>query len=321
MGDPAGVGPEIIIKALSIKEIYDECRPIVIGDERILLRQKMDPTLRIAPINVVGEGNFSFGRIDLINIGNLDIDRLKIGKINIEAGRASIEYVKEAARLALSGEIDAIVTAPISKEAINRAGLRYSGHTDLLAELTGIREYAMCFVSPSIKVALITIHIPLREVAKKIKTENVIRVIRLLHNHLITFFAIERPRIGVAALNPHGGEGGRFGKEERMIKEAILEARSLGIDVHGPYPADTLFRMKNLPLYDAFIAMYHDQGLIPVKMIDFERAVNVTLGLPFPRTSVSHGTAFDIAGKNLANPSSMVEAIRLATKMAKRICH
>lgn len=317
MGDPAGVGPEVIIKALSEREIYDECRPLVIGDARVLRIQNMDPDIRIRSIKGVEEGGFTFREIEVIDLENIHLESLKIGEMSKEGGRASVEYIKEATRLALDGRIDGIVTAPISKEAINKAGFRYHGHTDLLADLTGVKEYAMFFVSPSIRVGLVTVHLPLKDVPQRLNSYDILKVIKLVHHALIASFEVERPRIGVAALNPHAGEGGIFGREEGVIKAAIDEAQGLGIDAEGPYPADTLFVRRNLTRYDAFIAMYHDQGLIPVKLLDFERAVNVTLGLPFPRTSVDHGTGFDIATKALANPSSMKEAIRLAIRLVR----
>jgi 4-hydroxythreonine-4-phosphate dehydrogenase len=317
MGDPAGIGPEVVVKALSEEAIYKESRPLVIGDTKVLKAHSKDRKIYFNPIKEVEEGRFLAGWVDVLDLQNIRLKNFKVGKVSIEAGRASVEYIKEATKLALGGKIHAIVTAPICKEAINKAGFLYEGHTEFFADLTKANNYAMFFVSPSIKVALVTVHIPLKDVPKEINSHKVLKVIKLLHNALLKFFAIKEPRIGVAALNPHGGEGGIFGKEERKIKEAVEEAKRMRIRVEGPYPADTLFRKENIHRYDAFIAMYHDQALIPVKLLGFERAVNVTLGLPFPRTSVAHGTAFDIAGKGLANPSSMKEAIRLATKMVK----
>ena len=319
MGDAAGIGPEVIVKALASRTIYEECRPLVIGDVKVLncKMQNAKCKMQNASIEEVGEAQFRPGAIEVIDLDNIDLDKLDIGQVSEEAGRASIEYIKEATNLALKGKIDALVTAPISKEAINRAGFNYYGHTDLLAELTNTKDYVMCFISPSLKVALATIHIPLREVTSSLNSEGILTVINLVHEALINYFAITKPEIGVAGVNPHAGEGGLFGREEEMVKIAINQAQRSGIDARGPYPADTLFTKENLTSFDCFVAMYHDQGLIPVKLLDFDRAVNVTLGLPFIRTSPDHGTAFDIAGKGVANPSSMIEAISLAAQMAR----
>lgn len=321
MGDPAGIGPEVVVKALTSQAIYEECRPLVIGDGKVLNYQLLitNYQLPIKPIREVQEAQFKPGTIEVIDLDNVGPGRLKIGEVSKEAGRAAIEYIKEGTRLALSGQIDALVTAPISKEAINRAGFNFEGHTEFLSELSGTRESAMLFVSPSLRVALVTIHIPLREVPLRLNTDRILTVIELVHRSLITYFGIT-PKIGVAGVNPHAGEAGIFGDEEVLIEAAVKEARSRGIDAEGPYPADTLFTKRNLVYYDCLVAMYHDQGLIPIKLLDFDRAVNVTLGLPFPRTSPCHGTAFDIAGRNLANPSSMIEAARLAAQMARTRC-
>ncbi len=320
MGDPAGIGPEIIIKALSFNNLYQDCRPLVIGDSRILKdRLSIIPcSLEIKSIKELTEAQFTPGVVEILDLNNADPCGLKIGQVSKQAGQAAVEYIKEGVRLVLSRKIDTLVTAPISKEAINQAGFNYEGHTELLAELTHTQNYVMFFASPSLKVALVTTHIPLKEVPLSLSPERILEVIKLSYQALTCFWAMTEPKIGVAGLNPHAGEAGIFGQEEEMIKEAIKNAQRSGIDVQGPYPADTLFTKENLTHYDCFVAMYHDQGLIPVKLLDFEKAVNVTIGLPFIRTSPDHGTAFDIAGRGIANPSSMIEAIKLAAQMARK---
>ena len=329
MGDAAGVGPEIISKALSFKEIYDCCKPVVIGDSRV-----MEQAVKIAKVNLkvnslcdVKDALFKYGIIDVIDLNNIDLEKLVMGKINAMTGKASVEYIKKAVDLALNGVIDAIVTAPISKEAINKAGYHYSGHTEILADLTKTKDYAMMLVASSLKVTHVTTHMSLREACNKIKKERVYKVIKLTDKALKEM-GEKNPRIAVASLNPHRGEGGLFGDEEiKEIEPAIEAARKEGINVVGPLPADTVFVKAKGGAYDAVVAMYHDQGHIPIKMLGLEwnekrqewtrvSGVNITIGLPIIRTSVDHGTAFGKAGKGKANPQSIIEAIKLAAKMA-----
>ncbi|HAR62655.1 MAG TPA: 4-hydroxythreonine-4-phosphate dehydrogenase PdxA [Candidatus Margulisbacteria bacterium] len=320
MGDGAGIGPEVIVKTFNRADTFKDCIPVVIGDYQVI-EKAIDKFLRV-PIAVhsvksiydISQKPYVLNILDLENLKNSSI---VFGQINSETGKASAEYVIKAIELALAGDIDAIVTAPISKYAIQKAGFKYDGHTEILAEKTKTANYAMAFFSEKINVTLVTTHIPLSKVAEQINKNLLFDKIYLAYNALLNL-GIKTPKIAVAGLNPHAGESGLFGKEEEeSIVPAIKQAQHLGIKISGPFPADTLFTANNLKYYDMFIAMYHDQGLIPVKMLAFDSAVNVTLGLPIIRTSVDHGTAFDIAGKGIANPSSMIEALKLATRFKK----
>lgn len=323
MGDPAGIGPEVIIKTLNTPSIYEECSPIVIGDAKVLQNTYVNinsiKDLNINSIKEIEDAKFEFGTIDCIDLDNIQLDKLKIGQIDEVAGRASIEYIKKSVDLIKKGKIQAITTAPISKEAINKAGFKFAGHTDFLAHLTHIRKYAMMFVSEILKVVLVTIHIPLHKAVRTISKKKILTTIRLTQQAFRDYFEIKNPKIGVAGLNPHAGEAGLLGKEEeKEIIPAIEVAQRKGINVTGPYPPDTIFYRAIKGEFDVVIAMYHDQGLIPLKLLAFDCAVNVTLGLPIIRTSPDHGTAFEIVGKNKANPKSMIEAVKLAAKMAKK---
>lgn len=304
MGDPNGIGPEVIAKSLSCSEIQEICLPIVFGDNEI-----MNEARRLVGLTneVVTEG-----------ISNLRFQELTIGKPDRRAGGVSISYIKEAVKNTLEGELDAIATAPISKESIHLAGFRYPGHTELLKELTDAGEVAMMFDGREFRVVLVTIHCALSQVPKLITEERVFNTIGLTNRSLIDLFRISEPRIVVCGLNPHAGEAGAFGNEESLhIAPAVEKARGMGINVTGPMPSDTLFYIARQGKWDAVIAMYHDQGLIPFKMISFNEGVNVTLGLPIIRTSPDHGTAFDIAWKGKADPSSMISAIKLAVRLVK----
>jgi len=329
MGDAAGVGPEIISKALSLKEIYEVCKPAVIGDSKVMEQavKIAKVNLKVNPIRDLKEAIFEHGTIDVIDLRNIELNKLVMGKVNAMAGKASVDYIKKAVALALSDAIKAIVTAPISKEAINKAGYHYSGHTELLADLTKTRDYTMMLIAGPLRVTHVTTHMSLREACNKIRRERIYKVIKLTDKALREM-EINDPRIAVAGLNPHCGEGGLFGGEEiEEIKPAVETARKEGINVVGPLPADTVFVRAKGGAYDAVVAMYHDQGHIPVKMLGLEwdekrrewtrvSGVNITIGLPIIRTSVDHGTAFGKAGKGTANPQSMIEAIKLAAKIA-----
>ncbi len=318
MGDASGVGPEIIAKALAVESVYEVCRPLVIGDVKVMAKAIgiTDTHLKVNSIKDVVEGKFVHGTIDVLSLDNIRIDELKIGRVDEMAGRASVEYIRKAVELALKGSIHAVVTAPINKEAVNKAGYEFTGHTELLAKLTNAKQVAMMLVADSLRVIHVTTHVPLREVCDLIKKERVLAAIRLAHNAMQRM-GIEGARIAVAGLNPHAGEGGLFGMEEiDEIKPAITTARGLGINAVGPISPDTVFVRAKKGEFDAVVAMYHDQGHIPAKLLAFPGGVNVTLGLPIIRTSVDHGTAFDIAWKGIANPRSLIEAIKLASKMA-----
>ncbi|MFA5103640.1 MAG: 4-hydroxythreonine-4-phosphate dehydrogenase PdxA [Candidatus Margulisiibacteriota bacterium] len=321
MGDPAGIGPEVIIKALSLAELSRLSRPVVIGDARVMKNamkySKTSPVV-LKEIKRLDEGDFRTGIINILDMDNVDVPKLKIGKVSVEAGRAAVKYIERAIDLAMDKKVDAIATAPINKEAINKAGFRFDGHTELLAKRTGAKNSAMMFLSDSIRVMLVTTHIPLSQVAKEIDKKKVLNIIKLADKELTELLG-KRPRIGVAGLNPHAGESGIFGaEEEKIISPAVEEAKKLGINVKGPISADAIFYLANLNMFDIVVAMYHDQGLIPIKLLSFNKSVNVTVGLPIIRTSVDHGTGFDIAGKGWANPSSMIQAIKVAAMMAMK---
>ena len=321
MGDPAGIGPEIIIKALSLAEVSRLSRPVVIGDARVLknaMKVAKTSPLIINEVKRIDQGNYVNGVINVLDMDNVELSKLKIGKVSAEAGRAAIKYVERAVDLAMDKKVDAIATAPINKEAIQKAGYRFSGHTELISSRTKTSNTAMMFLSDSIRVMLVTTHIPLSHVAKEIDKKRIVNVIKLAHKELTALLG-KSPKIGVAGLNPHAGEGGMFGSEEiKIIKPAVDEAKKAGIDVKGPISADAIFYLANIGMFDIVIAMYHDQGLIPLKLLSFNRSVNVTVGLPIIRTSVDHGTGFDIAGKGWANPGSMVQAIKVASIMANK---
>jgi 4-hydroxythreonine-4-phosphate dehydrogenase len=320
MGDAAGIGPEIVDKALSMNEIRELCRPIVIGDAKVLSEaQKVARTaLEVRRITRVSEAKFAPGVMDVIDLSNIRIDELRMGEPQAMAGKASFEYIKRAVELALAGEINAITTAPISKEALNMAGYNYPGHTEILADMTGSKYFAMMFVAGTLRVILVTIHVSLREAIDLIKKNRVLATIKLAHDSMRKF-GMTDPRIVVAGLNPHAGEAGMFGSEDtEEIAPAVEAAKDLGIDVVGPLPADTIFYRASKGQFDIVVAMYHDQGCIPIKLLGFEVGVNITVGLPIVRTSPDHGTAYGRAGRRLGtgNPSSLLEAIRIASKLS-----
>lgn len=319
MGDPSGIGPEIIAKALSEGRIYDICRPIVIGDVKVMAAAtKLDSrNPQVNSVETITQASFRQGIIDVLDLKNIDITSLQHGRVDRNSGRAAVEYVKEAIDLALKGVVDAIATAPLNKEAMNLAGFPYPGHTEILAETTGSKNYAMMLLAGPLRVVHVTTHTSLRKACDQIKKERVATTIRLT-DRAVKDLGIAKPRIAVAGLNPHAGEGGLFGTEEmEEIAPAIRECRSEGILAEGPFPPDTVFLRGKRGEFDAVVAMYHDQGHIPVKILGFEEGVNVTIGLPIIRTSVDHGTAFDIAWRGVADPRSMIEAIRVAADMAK----
>lgn len=318
MGDAAGIGPEIIIKTLSQVKVYAYCSPVVLGDARLMKLQikKYRFQKKINSITALKKAQFKFGIIDVLDIKNINLANLKIGKIQKMCGRAAVEYVKAGIDLALKKEICAITTAPLCKEAVHKTGFSFAGHTELFASETLSKRYAMMFIGKKLKVVLVTTHLALKEVPKKIDKESVFEKIKLAHE-ILKKLKISSPRLAICGLNPHAGEGGILGKEEKKeIIPACQKAKQLGIKIYGPYSADTVFYYAYMGKFDVVIAMYHDQGLIPVKLLNFSSCVNVTLGLPFIRTSPGHGTAFDIAGKNIADPSSMIEAVKIAAKLA-----
>jgi 4-hydroxythreonine-4-phosphate dehydrogenase len=318
MGDPAGIGPEIIAKIVDSGELFSFCRPVVVGDAGVMkkLIEDMRLSVSVQPRSLLTDADPSPGKLDVLDLKNVNLAAHAWGRPGVSSGAAVVDYIRRAVELTLGHEADALVTGPISKEMMNAAGHRYAGHTELLAELTNARDYGMMFVGGGLRVILATIHIALKEVSRQITTPVVLKTLRLAHKAM-RYFGLDAPRIGVAALNPHAGEGRLFGSEEwEVILPAVIKARDEGIHASDPIPADTLFYKARNNYYDIVVAMYHDQGLAPLKMLAFGNAVNVTVGLPIIRTSVDHGTAYDIAGKGCADPASLLEAVKLAAKMA-----
>jgi 4-hydroxythreonine-4-phosphate dehydrogenase len=311
LGDPSGISPEILIR--SINRLPRE-KYIIYGGKKILekTRKILDIKLDLELINDPEDAKKK--GIYLINIYDSDFQP---GKPNVETGKAAVLYLKKAVKDILSKKLDALVTLPISKEFVMKSGFRYAGHTDYLAEASGTKNFLMALICRKLKVALVTTHIPLKDVPKKINAEILESKIRILDKELREKFGIKKPKIAVLGLNPHAGDGGNIGDEEIYIINPVLDRlRKEGIKLEGTLSADTAFiRYKE---FDAYLAMYHDQGLIPLKLLCFKRAVNITLGLPFIRTSPDHGTGFDIAGKGIADPSSFIEAVKLAVKLSKQ---
>lgn len=330
LGDPAGIGPEVAIKVLAKPVIYDMCRPLLIGDVRVLEQAVNFVDVKVAfhVVSDVAEADFRPGTIDVFDLENIAPNQFEVGQVSARAGAAAFEYVKTAIELAIGEKVDGTVTNPINKESLNLAGHHYSGHTEIYAEFTDTRDFSMLLVGGNLRVAHVTTHVPLSKVSSLIKRDRILKVIQLVSDACIQF-GIDRPKIGVAGLNPHSGDGGLFGNEEAAeIAPAINAAREQGLDVDGPIAPDTIFAKANAGVYDGCVAMYHDQGHIPFKMASFIwssqkqavesiSGVNVTLGLPIIRTSVDHGTAFDIAGKGIASSDALSDAIKIAVTMAK----
>lgn len=330
MGDPAGIGPEITVKALADPGIYKVCRPLVIGDAAVMeqaavIVQKKE--IRIHPVQELSEASYEYGAIDVYDKKLADLKGLELGKVSAAAGEAAFQYVKEVIRLAMEGKVDATVTNALNKEAINLAGHHYSGHTEIYADFTGTKKYTMMLAHENLRVVHVSTHVSLREACDRVKKDRVLEVIRIA-DQAVRNLGIEKPRIGVAGLNPHSGENGMFGREEiEEIIPAIEAAKEEGICAEGPVPPDTVFSKARGGWYDIVVAMYHDQGHIPLKLVGFVydrqlgkweavAGVNITLGLPIIRTSVDHGTAFDQAGLGTANELSLVNAIDYAVKLA-----
>jgi len=313
MGDPAGIGPEIIARLWAEGGLPPA---LVIGEAAIMGRavRIVGAALAIRDIDRIEEAEFRPGTIDVLQVGNLPAD-LAFGRVDARAGAAAYGYVARAIDEALTGTISAIVTAPLNKEAMKAAGIGYPGHTEILAAHSGTADVAMMLANQELRVVLATIHVSLADVGRLITLESELRVIRLAHEACFRF-GIERPRVAVAGLNPHAGENGLFGREEiEAIRPAIEKARAEGIDASGPWAGDTVFMRARRGEFDVVVAQYHDQGLIPVKYLGVEQGVNITIGLPFIRTSVDHGTAFDIAGTGKADHASLRSALRMALAM------
>lgn len=321
MGDPAGIGPEIVAKAMAWGRLHRWCRPLVIGSRPVL-----EQTVRMLGLRVqvvpVQDHETPLGRpgeIPVLDPLSRPLGCFRLGRAAKKTGAASVAFIKKAVRLAEAGCIGGMVTGPISKEAINLAGFKYPGHTELLADLTQSKEVGMMIVGGPLRVMFATTHVAIGDLPAVLTMERVGRAIRLAHRALREYFGIKKPRIGVASLNPHAGEAGLFGEEERTaILPATRLAKAHDMLVGEPLPADTLFVKAVRGDYDGVVAMYHDQGLIPLKLLAFGRCVNLTVGLPIVRTSVDHGTAYDIAGKGRADQGSLVEAVKLATQLTAR---
>lgn len=315
MGDPAGIGPEIVAKFFAARP--DE-GVIVIGDAGRLTQaiQLLKLDLQISCIAAPKNAVFGTGKINLIQVGALPA-ALKFGKVDASAGRAAFDYVVNAIDLANAGAIAGIVTAPIAKEAMKAAGLEYPGHTEILAEKSGTTDFAMMLANEHLRVILVSIHVSLQQAIARVTRARVLKTIRLAHAACLAC-GIAKPRIAVAGLNPHAGEDRMFGDEDAdEIAPAVADARAEGLDASGPYPGDTVFMRAKKGEFDIVVAQYHDQGLIPVKYLGIEQGVNVTIGLPFVRTSVDHGTAFDIAGTGKADANSLIYAYDQAMILVK----
>ncbi|MGW0227609.1 4-hydroxythreonine-4-phosphate dehydrogenase PdxA [Actinopolymorpha singaporensis] len=318
MGDAAGVGPEVVVKALAHRETYDLLRPVVVGDAG-RLRRAVELTgvdLDVREVDSPTDAAYTAGTVDCIDLGLIPAD-LEFGKLSEVAGDAAFRYIERAVALATSGEVDAICTAPLNKEALHAAGHRYPGHTEILAALTGTPEVSMMLSAPRLRVVHCTTHIGLVDAVERIEPGLVERTIRRGHETLVRS-GIDAPRIAVCGINPHAGENGLFGngEEETKVAPGIAAARADGIDARGPLPADTVFFRAVRGDFDLVVAMYHDQGHCPVKVLGLDAGVNITVGLPVVRTSVDHGTAFDIAGTGEADERSMLEALRQAAELA-----
>lgn len=318
MGDAAGTGPEIITKSLALPELRAVCRPVVIGDAAAMSRalRFTGVSLNVRAIKDVAEATSAPGEIDVLDLANLDLATLKLGHVDPQAGHAAYEYIKLATELALAGRVSAVVTSSINKESLNAAGHHFDGHTGLLAHLCDRPDATMMLVADKLRVSHVSTHVPLRVAIDRVKPDRILTVLQLTHD-AVRRLGIDRPRLAVAGLNPHAGENGLFGDEEgKFITPAIVQARALGLDVHGPFAGDTIFFRTLQGEFDAGVAMYHDQGHVAAKMLGIWRGVNVTLGLPIIRTSVEHGTDFANAGTGRSDPRSLNEALKLAAAMA-----
>lgn len=312
MGDPSGIGPEVALKTAARMVEQTGVLPVLVGSRSVLER---DIERFALPVELSIEGDSDRpNTIHLIESVHGDAREFPYGEPSAKSGRAAYDSIVKAVELTKVGSLDCIVTGPISKYAFNQAGLRFPGHTELLAQMTGAHRHAMMLAADKLRVTLVTTHIAIKDVAQSIASSEVVDKIELSEVFLTRYLDIKSPFLGVCALNPHAGEGGTFGTEERELEDAVRRANAEGIKVEGPLPADSMFAHRDR--YDCIIANYHDQGLIPIKMLSFGKSVNVTLGLPIIRTSPDHGTAFDIAGKGEADPSSMIAAAQLAHRMA-----
>lgn len=321
MGDPAGIGPEITAKSLMNNSLYDICKPLVIGDKEVFERaiEIVEGNLEVHTIKHPKEGKYESGSVDFIDLDNIDIEELVYGEVQKQCGKASYEYIETAVNFAMAGDVHALATTPINKESLELAKVPYIGHTEMLEALTNSRDPLTMFEVKNMRIFFLTRHLSLKDAIAQITKERVSEYL-LRCDQALERLGVKERKIAVAGLNPHSGEGGLFGDEEiKEIKPGIEAAREEGIDAVGPVPADSVFHHALNGRYDAVLSLYHDQGHIAAKMTDFYKTISVTNGLPFIRTSVDHGTAFDIAGKNVASSVSMERCIELASKYAKKI--
>ncbi|PAD37616.1 4-hydroxythreonine-4-phosphate dehydrogenase PdxA [Terribacillus sp. 7520-G] len=318
MGDPAGIGPEITMKSLSKQEIYDVCKPLVIGDTAVIKKaiEIVEANLEVNEVSSPADGQYELGTVDVINLDNIDMEKLEYGQVSAQGGQGAFEYIKKSVELAMDGQVQALATTPINKESLKAAKVPYIGHTEMLEDLAGSDDPLTMFQVNGMRIFFLTRHLSLKDAIAQMTKERV-------HDYLVRCdkalqrLGVESRRFAVAGLNPHSGEGGLFGWEEvEEIKPGIELAMKEGIDAVGPVPADSVFFQALNGKYDAVLSLYHDQGHIAAKMTDFHRTVSITNGLPFLRTSVDHGTAFDIAGKNIAESISMEECIKVAAEYA-----
>ena len=330
MGDPASIGPEIAVKALQQPSIHEICKPLLVGDAKVFeqIIDKLKLNVKVNAVNKVANAKFELGTIDVFDLNITDVSKLQFGKIDAMCGEASFQAVKKAIELAMAKEVVATVTGPINKKSINEAGHHFAGHTEIYAHFTGTKKYAMLLVEDNINVIHVSTHVSLRQACDLVKKERILQVIELLRNGLKQLGKTNL-KIGVAGLNPHAGDSGLFGTEDdQEIVPAVKEAQRLGYDVEGPVPPDTMFAKAAMGAYGGVVAMYHDQGHIPFKLAGFKwnaekqqmdsvKGVNITLGLPIIRTSVDHGTAFEIAGKGKASADAMILAIESAVQLSK----
>jgi 4-hydroxythreonine-4-phosphate dehydrogenase len=320
MGDPAGVGPEICLKALNRSEQYDGSRPVVIG-ERSVIEQAMQfcrLNMHIKSISRPSHGSYSAGTIDFIDMKNIGVEEFSVGTIDPVCGKASFDYIEQAVRFALGHEVHAVATAPISKEALKQAQIDYPGHTEIFGGLTGVTDPLTMFEAKRLRIFFLTRHMSLLRAIQAVTEDRVFDYIVRCTNALRSL-GVDNPLLAVAGLNPHCGDGGMFGDEEiHCIEPAVKRARMKGLRVEGPVPADSVFALTIRGRFSAVLSLYHDQGHIAAKTLDFENTVSITLGLPFLRTSPDHGTAFDIAGTGTAQEHSMVAALQAASRYARK---
>ena len=320
MGDPAGIGPEITAKSLAKKEIYDMCKPVVIGDAKVFAKaiEIVEADLKVNVIQKPEEGKYEYGTVDLIDLDNINMEELEYGVVQAQCGKAAFEYIKTSVDLAKAGVVKALATTPINKESLKAAGVPYIGHTEMLEDLTNTKDPLTMFEVRGMRIFFLTRHLSLKDAIAQMTKERVRDYLNRCDKALQRL-GIENRKIAVAGLNPHSGENGLFGREEvDEIAPGIELGKADGIDAYGPVPADSVFFQALNGKYDAVLSLYHDQGHIAAKMTDFHRTISITNGLPFLRTSVDHGTAFDIAGKNIAASTSMEECIKLAAQYAPR---